>query len=144
MSSTLLALQGFVAVLNAEFGAGLAQDGAGPVVVETGSGRIVSLAGSPDGVDLVLSSPLLGLEGPGDVIVLGAALACNLYQEETCGGAIGLDTHSQLLVLSWRIASERIDSQDLLVAFTNFCATADRLEQTLTQVLAEFSGAERA
>lgn len=143
MSPTAYALQGFAAALNAEFSAGLAMDGVGPLAVEVNGDRSVSIAASPDGHDLVLCSPLLVLDRPGDVVVLAAALACNLYQEDTAGGAVGLDTDSQWLVLSWRLAADRHDSRDLLVAFNNFCATADQLAKTLANAIADFPVSER-
>lgn len=134
MSRARHLLEVFVALLNAETGANVMCDSGGALNLLLESGRSVHIEPSPDERDLVFASPLHFLDDPRDLVMLGGALAMNLYQQETWGGAIGLDPLNEALILSWRLSVESSNSHDLVIALANFCQLADTLSRSLVEI----------
>jgi Tir chaperone protein (CesT) family len=127
MGTALQVLEKFSEVVNLEFSAGVVPDAWGALHLWIGTDRQVVISSSPDQSDLVFSTPLIELDRPTDTVLFTAALACNLHQETTRGGAIGLDPECQALTYSWRLPAERADPAMLLVCLHNFSETADKL-----------------
>ena len=136
-------LEKFSEILNAEFSAGVSPDTWGALHLRIGSDRQLSISPSPDQNDLVFSTVLLELDRPTDTVMFTAALACNLHQEKTCGGAVGLDAEHQALVYSWRVPTDQVDPAMLLVCLHNFSETADSLAQDIRTASEELTPEER-
>lgn len=114
-------------------------DADGSLKLELDDGTPLAVSPSPDGEQLVFHAALARLSGPRDVLAMMAALACNLHQEETGGGAIGLDTESLALVLSWRRSAAQAGGQELVADLAQFAALALRLKARLEEALGSFS-----
>ncbi|MEJ7930106.1 CesT family type III secretion system chaperone [Ramlibacter sp. AN1015] len=118
----------------------IADDGA--LHLATQDGRTISAGCSPDGQDIVFHSVLAVLDGPHDLVRMTAALACNLHQEQTCGGAIGLDVTSGALVFSWRIPGADASEALLMTSLDGYCATVEALANRLDEAEAALSPEE--
>lgn len=139
MSSTVNPVDVLAALLNQEFDSGVAVSDDGVLYLELQEGRTLAVSCPGEGHELVFYSALAVLTGHRDVVLMMAALACNLHQELTHGGAIGLDLENQSLVFSWRMPSEGATPETLLIALENFCATLDRLVEQLDEAQGEFT-----
>lgn len=106
--------------------------------LELPEGLPVSVSLSPDGHDLVFYSALQDMVSPTHVVLLATALALNLHQEATRGGAIGLDSQGGALVYSWRMPADAQPEQ-VLRALDGFCATALELAGRLQEELQDWS-----
>lgn len=131
-------------VLNEAFqtGAEISDDGA--LHLSMADDLSISVVNSPDGRDLVFYAPLADLLRGRSMVLMAAALAANLHQERTRGGAIGADMSSQELVFSWRMPTENVQPEQLVNALENFCNTAAELRTELHGSTAAFTDDELA
>ncbi|MFD0667353.1 CesT family type III secretion system chaperone [Ramlibacter sp. MAHUQ-53] len=129
-------------LLNEGFGTGASVTEDGVLHLQAHDGVAVAVSRSPDGEDLVLYAALAVLEGPRDVVRMVTALAFNLHQQETHGGAIGLDLGTRTLVYSWRRPIEGCSDELALRAVAGFCDAASSLAARLAECVAEFDGDE--
>ncbi|MFD0667372.1 CesT family type III secretion system chaperone [Ramlibacter sp. MAHUQ-53] len=137
MSETATPVDLLAALLNETLAAGVRVADDGNLYLELGDGQGVVVSPSPDGEDIVLHCALAMLGSTADAGLMTAALACNLHQAQTRGGAIGLDPDAQLLVFSWRLPTRTLDSpDDLLALLDGFCATAGELSGRLEEAAA--------
>ena len=105
--------------------------------LELPEGLGVSISATPDGRELVFYSALQEMVSPSQVVLLATALALNLHQEATRGGAIGLDSHAGALVYSWRMPAEA-ELEQVMRALDAFCTTALELAGKLQAELQEW------
>lgn len=122
--------------------ASVADDGA--IHLEFDDDLKVALALSPDATDLVLYSVLGPAAGAQGLALITAALALNLHQVATRGGAIGLDTEHHTLVFSWRMAVAGTEPPQWLNGLEQFCLTTRSLHAQLQDALGELSEGELA
>ena len=121
-------------------GATLSQDGA--LHLQMQDGLTVSIAASPDMHDLVFYTPMTDLLQGRSVALMTAALATNLHQDLTRGGAMAVDLASQTLVFNWRMNVNNAQIDDLVGALENFCVTATELRAHLETQVSAFSDEE--
>jgi len=138
-------LEQIVAGLNQLFGAGarIADDGVIHLQFDEGALN-VAIAVSPEESDLVLYSHLAAITGGKGLAVLTAAMALNLHQVATRGGAIGLDNENQVLIYSWRMRIEGSELAQWLSALDQFCITSRELIAQMRGAIDDFSEAEFA
>ncbi len=129
-------------LLNEGFGTDAAVTPEGVLHLRTQDGLAVAASLSPDGQDLVFHAALAALDGPRDVVRLVTALACNLHQEDTRGGAIGLDLGTLTLVYCWRRPAAACGDEVALRALASFCDTAELLARRLAESVADFDTGE--
>lgn len=118
-------------LINRECQAGLTPDGDGSLHLRMADQTPVAISQSPDGIDIVFHSALAVMDRPRDAILMMAALALNLHQEQTGGGAIGLDLDSQALVYSMRVPAGGTDAATLALLLEQFCSRAPGLRQQI-------------
>jgi hypothetical protein len=102
----------------------------------------VSVLATADRADLVFYAPLADLLGGRGVALMGAALAANLHQGMTRGGAMAVDLDTQTLLFNWRLVAPAPDPELLVGALENFCATALELRAHLQAEVGEFTQEE--
>jgi hypothetical protein len=102
----------------------------------------VAIALSPDQADLVLYSVLGPAVGRRGIALVTAALALNLHQVATRGGAIGLDTDHHTLVFSWRMRLAGSEPPQWLSAIEQFCITTRELNVQLKEAIDPISESE--
>jgi hypothetical protein len=126
--------------LNEEFSAQTVLDGDGVLhlIMPQGTPMAVALAGT----DLVFYAQVAQMQGPGDAMLMSVALVCNLHQDLTRGGAVGLDLANQALVYSWRMPASEAHGQAVPEALDNFCQTSHELVQMLAESRSELSADE--
>jgi hypothetical protein len=104
----------------------------------------VAVALSPDHADLVLYSVLGPATGRDGVVLITTALALNLHQVATRGGAIGLDTEHHTLVFSWRMRVAGTEPLQWMNAIEQFCITTRELHSQLRDAIGDLSEPELA
>ena len=102
----------------------------------------VSILATADRADLVFYAPLADLVGGRGVALMGAALAANLHQGMTHGGALAIDQATHTLLFNWRWSEPVPDPERLIGALENFCATALELRAHLRAEVGEFTEEE--
>jgi hypothetical protein len=117
-------------LINRECQAGLSPDQDGSLHLRMADDTPVAVSQSPDGMDIIFHSTLAVMDRPRDAVLMMAALALNLHQEQTGGGAVGLDLDSQALVYSLRVAGGP-DTQALALQLEQFCSCAQHLRREL-------------
>lgn len=122
--------------------ASLADDGA--IHLQFDDELNVAIALSPDYTDLVLYSVLGAATGRNGIVLVTTALALNLHQVATRGGAIGLDTEHHTLVFSWRMRVAGTEPVQWVNAIEQFCITTRALHVQLGDTIAELSEPELA
>lgn len=139
MATPTAPLELIAGLLNDAFGSGaqIAADGA--IHLQFDGALNVAIAVSPDETDLVYYAVLGPADGGRGVIRMAAALALNLHQVATRGGAIGLDTNHQTLIFSWRMGLANSEPATWLAALDQFCATTRELHDALGEALADWS-----
>lgn len=126
--------------LNQLFGADarIADDGVIHLQFDDGALN-VAIALSPDATDLVFYSHLAAINGAKGLALITAALALNLHQVATRGGAIGLDSENQVLIYSWRMGLAGGELAQWLSALDGFCITSRELVDQLRSAIDDFS-----
>jgi hypothetical protein len=138
-------LEQIVTGLNQLFDAGARIADDGVIHLQFDEGELnVAIAVSPDESDLVLYSHLAAITGGKGLALLTAALALNLHQVATRGGAIGLDSENQVLIFSWRMRLEGSELAQWLSALDQFCITSRELIAQMRAALDDFSEEELA
>jgi hypothetical protein len=122
--------------------AGAGDDGAIHLQFDDGLNLAIGL--SPDHADLVLYSVLGPAADRDGVALITAALALNLHQVATRGGAIGLDTEHHTLVFSWRMRVSGTEPVQWMNAIEQFCITTRALHEQLKEAIGDLSEPELA
>jgi hypothetical protein len=129
-------------VLRDAFGIDANVGGDGAIHLQFEDELNVAIALSPDHADLVLYSVLGPAAGPSGIVLVTTALALNLHQLATRGGAIGLDTENQTLVFSWRMRVAASEPPQWLNAIEQFCITTRALHAQLKESIDALSEPE--
>jgi hypothetical protein len=125
------ALAALCDLVNRECQAGLTPDSDGSLHLRMADETPIVISQSPDGMDIVLHSTLEVMDRPRDAVLMMTALALNLHQEHTGGGAIGMDLDSQALVYSMRVPAGGTDPATLALLLEQFCSRAPILRQQI-------------
>jgi hypothetical protein len=125
--------------LNQAYATGAQVGADGALHLQMEEGLAVSIAASPDQQDLVFYTHMADLLQGRSVALMAAALAANLHQDLTRGGAMAVDLASQTLFFNWRMGVQNRSIEDLVGALENFCVTSTELRDHLAQAVSTFS-----